>query len=452
MFGQPRGAARTGALLVAVCSALYGEANAADLSLKDAPPAYYYSGDDFWTRPYLLGDLGRAALKQRGIDISATMVDEAVANASGGSKNGGANAGQLGVGAKFDMEKLAGIHGGLFGVTLVDRWGRNLNSDSDIPALQLTNEVFGRGNIVRLTEFYYDQKLFSGALELKGGRLPVGADFFFGNCDFINLTFCGGQPGNILGSYIYNWPVSQMAGVVKVNLPQNLQLQVGFYDANPNYLETKANPALLPVFAPSFNGHIGVNSPGAGLLVPVELNWKGSINGLSGIWKVGGWYNDADAATISTGRVESGLSGAYVSIWQQIRAASSYKDAPDPTHGLFTFFNASFGDQRTSVQDYQIAWGLQQVGTFASRPDDSVGFAVGTTHVNSDCRIRNNCGNVKADGNEVPIEVWYGYQATPWLNLKFDAQYVINPGGFTASDCSNCDNAWVFGLRTTVKF
>ncbi len=49
------------------------------------------------------------------------------------------------------MEKLAGIHGGTVGFTLVDRFGRNLNTDADIPALQLTNEVFGRGNIPRLT-------------------------------------------------------------------------------------------------------------------------------------------------------------------------------------------------------------------------------------------------------------------------------------------------------------
>ena len=56
--------------------------------------------------------------------------------------------------------------------------------------------------------------------------------------DFINLTFCGGQPGNILGGYIYNFPVSQWAGVAHYNLTQEVQLSVGVYDANPNYLTT----------------------------------------------------------------------------------------------------------------------------------------------------------------------------------------------------------------------
>ena len=59
----------------------------------------------------------------------------------------------------------------MIGVTLVDRFGQNLNSEAGIPALQLTNEVFGRGSITHLTELYYSQKLFDNTLELKGGRL-----------------------------------------------------------------------------------------------------------------------------------------------------------------------------------------------------------------------------------------------------------------------------------------
>jgi porin len=39
------------------------------------------------------------------------------------------------------------------------------------------------------------------------------------------------------------------------------------------------------------------------------------------------------------------------------------------------------------------------------------------------------------------------------LNLKFDAQYVLNPGwrGYNANGVKT-DDAWVLGLRTTVKF
>ena len=145
--------------VVVLSSLLSGGAYAADFVTK-APPVPYAETDDFWTRPYLFGDLGRTRLKQMGIDLSLQFGDETVANATGGSNRQVTGAGQVVLQGKFDMAKLAGIPGGLVGITLVDRFGQNLNTEAGIPALQLTNEVFGRGSILRLTELYYSQKLF----------------------------------------------------------------------------------------------------------------------------------------------------------------------------------------------------------------------------------------------------------------------------------------------------
>jgi porin len=434
---------------VALSSLLSGGAHAADLLTK-APPLPYAETDNFWTRPYLFGDLGRTRLKEMGISLALTLGDEAVTNLSGGSRNTSANAGQLWFEAKFDMEKLAGIRGGMFAFTLVDRFGHNLNDEAGIPALQLTNEVFGRGNILRLTEFYWQQKLFDDRLVLKGGRLPVGGDFFFGLCEFINLTFCGGQPGNIQGGYIFNWPVSQWGGVAHYNITKELQLSVGVYDANPNYLTTSDAGVYLAPGIPS-------SSRASGVLVPVELVYAPS-GPLNGTWRFGGWYDNASTidgglpgiiATIpgSGGvpdqnlRDQRGRFGIYESILQRLTV-----DGPK-AQGWYAFLNTTVADHETSYQDYQIAGGVKHTGTFASRPEDEVGFAIGTTHVNSAALSLN------AGGNEVPIEAWYGWQATGWMNLKFDAQYVINPGGrgFNAAGVKT-DNAWVLGLRTVVHF
>lgn len=434
---------------IALSSLLGGGVHAADFSTKAAPLPYAET-DDFWTRPYLFGDLGRTKLKERGIELGLTVGNESVGNVTGGSRNTAANAGQLWFGAKFDMGKLAGIQGGTIGLTLVDRFGKNLNTEADIPALQLTNEVFGRGNILRLTQLYYSQKLFDDRLELKGGRLPVGSDFFFGLCEFINLTFCGGQPGNIQGGYIYNWPVSQWAGVVHYKVAPEFTVSVGVYDANPNYLTTDDSTVYFLPGVPH-------SSPASGVLVPVELVWtpKGP---LGGTWRLGGWYDSASTidgglpGIISTipgvGGVpdqnlgdQRGRYGVYESIVQRLSV-----DGPGAV-GWYTFLNTTVADHRTSYQDYQIAGGFRHTGTFTWRPQDEVGFAVGTTHVNSAALSPN------AGGNEVPIEVWYGWQATGWLNLKLDAQYVINPGGrgYNAVGVKT-DNAVVLGMRTEVHF
>src|SRR3984893_7196139 len=434
---------------VALSSLFSGGAYAADLYTK-APPVPYAETDNFWTRPYLLGDLGRTRLKEMGIDLSLELGDEAVANATGGDNRQVVQAGQLAFHGKFAIAKLAGIHGGLIGITLVDRFGQNLNSEAGIPALQLTNEVFGRGSITHLTELYYSQKLFDNTLELKGGRLPVGSDFFFGNCEFINLTFCGGQPGNIQGGSIFNFPISQWAGVAHYNITKEVQISAGVYDANPNYLTTSDYGVYL---APG----IPASSRASGVLVPVELTWRPQGH-LYGTWRLGGWYDDASTidgglpGIITTipgvnGVPDQGLGdqrgryGVYESILQRLT------DEGGPAKGWYAFLNTTWADHRTSYQDYEISGGVKHTGTFASRPLDEVGFAVGTTHVNSAALSLN------AGGNEVPLEAWYGWQATGWLNLKFDLQYVMNPGGrgYNAAGVRT-DNAWVYGLRTTVKF
>jgi porin len=38
----------------------------------------------------------------------------------------------------------------------------------------------------------------------------------------------------------------------------------------------------------------------------------------------------------------------------------------------------------------------------------------------------------------------YGYQATPWLTLRPNLQYIIEPGAFSGQDI---DNALVVGLQ-----
>ena len=48
------------------------------------------------------------------------------------------------------------------------------------------------------------------------------------------------------------------------------------------------------------------------------------------------------------------------------------------------------------------------------------------------------------DSAEQLIELGYGYQATPWLTLRSNLQYIIEPGAFSGQDI---DNALVVGLQ-----
>jgi len=207
--------------------------------------------DYFATTPHLLGEWPgvRSKLSDLGISVSLTGVDEAVLNLSGGERRIAQEAGQVALQAEFDLQKSLGLQGTRFQVTLVDRWGRDAAADAGIPALQLLNEVYGRGNILRLERFAWDQKWFDDRIETTAGRMAFGDEFFTYPCDFINLTFCPGQAGNIAGDYIYNWPVSQWAAVARVNFGTEGYFKAGVFDSNSAYLDTTPNPASLPALS-----------------------------------------------------------------------------------------------------------------------------------------------------------------------------------------------------------
>src|SRR6202000_650347 len=133
---------------------------------------------------------------------------ESAHNFSGGSKELTEYTDQWVFGAKFDSEKLDYWKGGVFQVTYTDRNGTNLGDKAEIGNTELIQEVYGRGQTWHTTDFWYEQKFAGDQLQIKLGRLNVGEDFASFSCDFQNLTFCGSQPGNIVGSYWVNWPTS----------------------------------------------------------------------------------------------------------------------------------------------------------------------------------------------------------------------------------------------------
>ena len=72
--------------------------------------------------------------------------------------------------------------------------------------------------------------MFDDRIEFTVGRLAFGDEFFTYPCDFINPTFCPGQAGNVVGDYIYNWPVSQWAAVGKLNFGSEGYFKAGVFD------------------------------------------------------------------------------------------------------------------------------------------------------------------------------------------------------------------------------
>jgi porin len=383
--------------------------------------------------PGLTGDWGglRGFLYEMGVALQVRYATELAYNARGGKGHALRQAGQFDVGLGVDMDKLAGLKGGTFQFTFTHRNGNNLGADMELGNLQLVQEVYGRGNVGRLTQLWYDQLLFGEQVHLKLGRMTVGEDTADFPCDFQNLSFCGAQPGNIVGNYWFNWPVSQWGTRLRVDLAKVAYVQLAAYEVNPRNLD------------PSF--YIGRFTGATGVMLPLELAWNPQFGGgrLVGLYKLGAWVDTSNAPDVLlTGVTRPKRYGAYFVARQQL---THVLGADNKAQGLNVFLRLTQTDRETSTQDSQYTLGLGYTGLFG-REDDDLGFALGRTHSNGRYvtaqRLKQQTdASVRVPRSEYLGEVYYSLHAMPWLVLRPNVQY-IRPGGD-----ENARNIVVLGLK-----
>ena len=402
----------------------------------------------------LTGNWGglRSELADEGVLFTAIYTSEAADNPRGGDGQRTAYADEWALGATLDLQKLLSVRTAEFHLTITERYGQDLDQMADLHTLMQVQEIYGRGQTWRLTEFWYQEKFLDDHLVWKFGRLPVGENFGSFDCHFQNLTFCGSQPGSVRGDYWYNYPVSQWATRLDYAVTEELKLKLGVYQVNPTYINDSwaAHNGLLPD-----------NPSGTtGALIPLEVDWTPKLLGLPDNYKVGVWYTTSNAndvyydinhqPLVLTGAEplrRNGQSGVYLSFEQQISGVALGR-------GAQLFLNFTQSDRNTSpLLDRQLAVGVQYTGIFHSRPSDVMGVAIGESHVNS--RVADGQrlldeytgASVPVQRSEYVSEVYYAWTPWPYLILRPNLQGIVHPGGSDAYK-----NEIVVGLKTTVKF
>lgn len=413
-------------------------------SMERDPIAHQHGAD---TSNELTGDWGgiRTDLRDDGVDLKAGYVSETAWNVSGGERERIRETGQFSFGTTVDTAKLIGLEGGTLQATVTYRRGKDLGAAAGLGVLQQVQEVYGRGQTWRLTQFWYQQSFAGGHADVKIGRLTQGEDFAAFSCQLQNLSFCGSPPGNLAGDYWYNWPISQWAvrGRVKND---RFYAMIGAYEVNPRNLEKDFT--------------IGRFHGATGVLVPAEVGYtpRVGLKRLPGSFRVGGWYNTADADDVLFDRTRgysavtglaplrrSGRYGFYAQLQQQFTGTAEDGAAgPQTTHGLVGFLNVTQTDRRTTVTDNQIAAGLIFTGPIASRPKDDVAFAIARTNVNGRSLLGLAPGASRPDA-EYAAELAYCFHAIDWLTVRPNLQYVVDPGGYRAAK-----DVVVLGIKASV--
>ncbi|HEP0584606.1 TPA: carbohydrate porin [Klebsiella aerogenes] len=429
-------------------------------------PFLALANDTFFspTAKNMTGEWGgvRTDLRHRGYDFTLEYSSMTATNISGGYDRDKTlrYSDQYILGIDMDLEKIFGIHDGEFKASLNDRNGRDLTQDrlQDPRAPVIGSGVqsnYGRGQTWHAAQFWFKKTWQDKKWDLKVGLMPPGEDFDNSGCFFQNLSLCGSLAGHGSGVW-YNTPIGQWGGRIKYALSSALYIQAGGFQYNPNYATRHGS------FELDGTGHLGY-------MYIVELGHRPTPGAtfLPDTWKIGGWYNTADAndvldddngdpyvLTRQAARRHGGRYGGYLYVSQQLTHAGSQRQ-----NGLNIFGHLAINDKNTATMDYQIQAGIIYKGPFASRPQDFISFGVSKMHANAKVARRAQLQNqmrgiddyddplyVPVRRSEYAAELHYSFHVTPWLTLRPNLQLLAHPGGI-----EEIKDAWVIGNQVTIK-
>jgi porin len=291
---------------------------------------------------------------------------------------------------------------------------------------------------LRITALSYEQRLFGQALDLKAGYLVMGDDFARTAllCIFENVAFCAHQQTLPNDSGWTDYPNSRWGVEAILNLPDQIYAETAVTDVNPTYglhnngLKLSLQGSTGMLFAQEFGKSVELG-PAA----------------MPGHYKIGGYYDTSQVPGVANPDMAySGRYGGYILADQMV-----WSFQPGTDRGLMVVANASVHDKRTSPITPYFTIALIAQGPFASRPHDSIAIGYVRDFVNRN-QITRQQALLTARGlhssglalGENIVEVAYGFQATPWMAIHPNLQYIGNPGAFSFQ---HIPNAWVFGVH-----
>lgn len=378
------------------------------------------TGDWFGSRYHLV---------ERGITFEASLIADYSRNLRGGlDTESDAFRHLFDVSLTLESKPLLGYDGGKFFIEFQTESGRNGIDE-------LTGDFQGFDNIdsdglTSLYECWYEQVLAGGTLRVKVGKLDINGEFAFvqNGSDFIHSS-PGADPA-IIGYPTYPDPATSFN--IFVYPVKGLYLGAGVYDG-----------------ATQDDHPTGMHGPSTFFGEPSDLfliseigyGWDGGPGRLDGRLGVGISHHTGTFDILDkTGHSENGASSAFLTfdqtLWRENPADKS------DTQGVRCFIQLGFGEEDIAPVDTHVGSGVVWAGLIPRRDNDDIGLGLSYVHFSHAARN----GGFFTEDYELAIELYYKLALTPWLNLKPDLQYIVNPGGNGNPD------ALVATLRAEVAF
>ncbi len=367
----------------------------------------------------------RPKLDDAGVDVAATWtIDDSKALVGGldTEKNILRNLFDLRV--NLDTRALFGLKGGTFSIDFQNQSGTN--------GSEVVGDIQGFDNAdadgrTQISEVWYQQIFANNQLRVKIGKVDANTEFAFPEygANFLNSSF--GHSPTLISMPTY--PDPAMSVNVFVYPDPHWYVGAGIYDGSGiTGLETGS-------YGPSNLLHSGETYFYIG---ETGYRWTMKENTLPGRLAVGGTYHSGQFDTFDGG-TQTGAASVYGLLEQKLWHEKFYDKTSE--EGLYGFLQYGHTDGNVSNITDQFGAGLTWVGPYTKKNPDTIGIGV------TAARLTDEPGAGFTENAETSIETFYNFQATTYLSIKPDLQYIINPGGD-----ESIDNALVLTVRLTLAF
>ena len=393
-------------------------------------------------------------LTAAGVTPSVVYDGDVAQAVSGGVKQGTIYSGNLHLQLALDGNRLAALPG--LSAFLDGLW---INAGQ--PS-KYVGDAQGVDNIAALPTL----RLYEAWLQYNfaGSHASILAGLYDLNTEFYRLTssdlFLNGSFGTgpefglsgIAGPSIY--PATALGVRLAYKPSLNSVVRIAVLDGAPLYPQDGS----LPPFNPD-NGLLLVGEaafltrppPDDGSPGPQARKHIGRLNTLPPYddkIAIGAWYYTASPDQLSAASAAGGPlprrgeGGAYLLVDHLL-----WQSADDPKQRLAGFVQLGLANQSVDRIGTYIGVGLVASGVFPGRPDDQLGIGAAMARNGSRYVAEQQQDGVPVAPAETALELSYVVQATSWLAVQPDVQYVISPN----TDPS-LRNATVAQLRFELSF
>jgi len=391
----------------------------------------------------LLGDWWglRTKLEAMGISPTLTYVTDIAGNVTGGKSQGAAYADNIGLNLLFDLDKLIGLEGGSFLVSMSQRDGSSL-SQRHVGNIFTVQQDYG-GQTFKLIDAAYQQNLLDDHVALRVGRIATGDDFFVSEYDYLFMqnAFCGNPVGVFFNSPgMTAYPNDTWGALMKVKPTPRTYIMAGIYNGDPSIRENSRHGVDMSMDGTIFAiGEFGY-----------QVNGQPGDSQYLGNYKAGFWYDNSSYTNYNTASAQRGNWGFY-GLFDQVLLPFA-EPGSNRGFGIFGSLLAS-PEQSISQLPYFFTAGFACRGICASRPTDTAGFGIAYGDFSADLRDAEQQEQqldpaIGVRNHETALEWTYRiYLRNSAAFVQPDLQYIIEPGG-----TGKIEDALVVGCQIGINF